>query len=277
MVSDVDEEVHAYDEIELAQLENLRFELENAIARPASPPGFAGGSVAPARQTYKKPTVEMTDLLDRLQKHVTKLVGEEPWPPAENEAWSNHALSYAVGRVEAWTGIDKEILRDVARRVNTSAGLQPWKRVDGTVWDDLLYVLPKLRKLDKDGSTAELVGELHIQYPDVMSEIGLQATSKKGNTNNAKTRKRAKTPGLTRKQKDLLDYLHAGGTQAEAATHFERTPGAISSMRSRIRKKTDELQKAKGRSLNLRNAVPLRDDYGPTEKSGGQTRRQRKR
>ena len=91
-----------------------------------------------------------------------------------------------------------------------------------------------------------------------------------------KTRRRRKQTGLTTKQKALLDFLKAGHTPAQAARHFDRSPGAIAQMRERIRDKAAEIKKQTGRSIDLRKAGSLRDDYGPTGKSGGRTRRQRK-
>ncbi|MGB2987159.1 MAG: hypothetical protein WBE26_14915 [Phycisphaerae bacterium] len=103
-----------------------------------------------------------------------------------------------------------------------------------------------------------------------------QSGSEKQKKRRPRRRKQSKHAGLTKRQKMVLDYLNDGHTQAEAARHFDVTPGAISQMRGRIRQRIKELNTAGGRSVNFRDVTSLQSDYGPTGKNCRRAQRQRK-
>jgi hypothetical protein len=90
--------------------------------------------------------------------------------------------------IEDRTGIARDTIEDLARRLPTAIGAQPHVRRGAPVhneaerrserpvierWPDLRPLLRDLRRLDRDGTTRELIRELQVQLPDFCRDIGL--------------------------------------------------------------------------------------------------------
>jgi len=95
-------------------------------------------------------------------------------------AYWEHPLVWLCERLEERLGIDRNELEIAAGRLNTTLGLrgmEPLPAPDGTVADkgqpDWLWMLPRFKELDRDGSTAGLWEKLRSDYAAVLIEAGL--------------------------------------------------------------------------------------------------------
>jgi len=99
-------------------------------------------------------------------------------------AYWEHPLVWLCERLEERLGIDRNELEIAAGRLNTTLGLrgmEPLPAPDGTVADegqpDWLWMLPKFKELDRDGTTASLWGKLRNDCAVVLIEVGLMPVS----------------------------------------------------------------------------------------------------
>ena len=159
---------------------------------------------------------------------------------AEDDALANHPLEDAVERIEQVTGIARDDLREASLRLSSSIGLKAWpkhpplkhaKRVEVRVsemddspaaptelrYRDLLWILPRLRNLDHDGTTNELLREIWAAHRSTASEAGLPGPSE--------------TPPFT-----------AGGAQDGKGQRQKRTVPKVAEMRAKAQHLYDLIQ-----------------------------------
>ncbi len=92
---------------------------------------------------------------------------------AEDDELANHPIEYAFTWIEHRTGISHGDLLATALRINTSMGLEYWKsqRPGKPERPDLTWVPVRLRKLDADGGTQQLMAELRDRFPTKMDAL----------------------------------------------------------------------------------------------------------
>lgn len=112
--------------------------------------------------TTTQPDLELVVILKRLGLRTT-------W----GEEYDTHydALWNAIRWICERTGLDQFDLDEAAYRLNTDMGLAPWRKSTGdkAEYRDLRSILPKLKELDRDGSTARLIAE----RPDIAQLVNL--------------------------------------------------------------------------------------------------------
>ena len=107
-------------------------------------------------------------------------IRNERFTPEESAAYSHHPLLWLCGQLEERLGIKREDLETAAYRLTSILGLRRMKPLpapDGTVGDegqpDWLWMIPKFKELDRDGTTARLWQTLLDNFPNVLVEAGL--------------------------------------------------------------------------------------------------------
>jgi hypothetical protein len=102
--------------------------------------------------------------------------------PKESAAWWHHPLRWLCREVEERLGIEREDLEIAAYRLTSELGLRgmgPLIAPDGTPDDDdkgqpyWLWMLPKFKELDRDGTTARLWQGLLEKFSAVLVEAKL--------------------------------------------------------------------------------------------------------
>jgi len=123
--------------------------------------------------------------------------------PKESAAWWHHPLRWLCRELEERLGIEREDLEIAAYRLTSELGLRrmgPPIASDGTPDDDdkgqpdWLWMLPKFRKLDRDGTTARLWRKLLDDCPAVLVEAGLAPAGKKKQREGSGRKKRRGAP-----------------------------------------------------------------------------------
>jgi len=141
----------------------------------------AARTVEPAVSANELRTVdspELVHIFSRLARHwramIERLEDKGELTEAEDEAQWNHPIEHLFRRIEEMTGISRNNLADAAWRINTPMGLGAWKRQTKQIsYPDLLWILPKLKDLDRDGSTLRLLAELWNLDSEVATEAKL--------------------------------------------------------------------------------------------------------
>lgn len=116
-----------------------------------------------------QPNLELVEILKRLGLRTT-------W----GEDYDTHydALWEVIRWICDRTDLDRCDLDDAAYRLNTAMGLAPWKKQTGdeAEYRDLRFIPPKLKELDRDGSTARLIAE----RPDIAELVDLPSKPSRG-------------------------------------------------------------------------------------------------
>jgi len=126
------------------------------------------------------------DLWNRIHK--------ERYTPEESAAYWRHPLRWLCRQLEERLGITRENLEIASYRLRSELGLRGMKPLvapNGKVDDDdrgqpdWLWMLPKLKELDRDGTTARLWQTLLADFPHVLVDAGLApaATKEQGEGN----------------------------------------------------------------------------------------------
>ena len=107
-------------------------------------------------------------------------IRNQRYTPEESAAYWRHPLRWLCRRLEEILGIPRQDLETAAYRLNSELGLRemaPLRAPDGTVGHegqlDWLWMPPKFRELDRDGTTARLWQTLLHDSLDVLVDAGL--------------------------------------------------------------------------------------------------------
>lgn len=127
--------------------------------------------------------LELVEILKRLEAHRRaaheQTYGNPPWTREQSDAYWYHPLVRACEWLEQRVGISRHDLEHAAFRLTTPLGLRgmdpltgPGGRTDAGQ-PDLLWMIPKFRELDQDGTTVRLWQSLVEKYPAILEEAGL--------------------------------------------------------------------------------------------------------
>ena len=118
---------------------------------------------------------EAFDLWNRLHEEA----GSQEAREARTAYWW-HPLQWLCRELEERLGIEREALETAAYRLNSTLGLrgmEPFPAPDGTIADkgqpDWLWMLPKFKELDRDGTTARLWKQMQGDYAVVLNEANV--------------------------------------------------------------------------------------------------------
>jgi len=128
--------------------------------------------------------LELVDILKRLGAHRRAVHGQTygnpPWTREQSDAYFCHPLVRACEWLEQRVGISRHDLEDAAFRLTTPQGLRgmdpltgPGGRTTDAGQPDLLWMIPKFRELDRDGTTARLWELLVEDYPAILANAGM--------------------------------------------------------------------------------------------------------
>ena len=167
---------------------------------------------------------ELVEILKRLGAHRQRAwkqtYGKEQWTREESDEYWRHPLLWACKWLEQRLGIKREDLEVAALRLNTPLGLRGMDDLPGPNGTtdkgqpDWLWMVPKFRKLDRDGTTAKLWQSLQEDYPEVADEDATtesQTLGPNGAMATEENAKRAQSDGepKVRTVGDLLDLARA--------------------------------------------------------------------
>ena len=115
-------------------------------------------------------------------------IRNERFTPEESRAYWDHPLPWLCEQLEQRLGIDRNDLETAAYRLTSKLGLREMpplpRRPDGTVGDkgqpDWLWMIPKFKELDRDGTTGWLWQTLLDNFLNVLVEAGLAPAGKTG-------------------------------------------------------------------------------------------------
>lgn len=143
----------------------------------------------PLRQEeHESDSPELVEILQKLAAHrraeYERTYGNPPWTHEQADAWWYHPLARACDWLEDRLGISRHELELAAIRLTTPQGLKgmdPLTGPDGRTTNpgqpDLLWMIPKFRELDRDGTTARLWKLLVEKYPAILANAGFEDTN----------------------------------------------------------------------------------------------------
>lgn len=140
--------------------------------------------------------LELVEILKRLGAHHRKVheqtYDHPPWTHEQSAAYWHHPVVWVCKWLEQRLAIDRDELMTAAFRLTTPQGLrgmapliapdgEPDKEDKGQ--PDWLWMIPKFRELDRDGTTARdstttrLWRQLSEEYPTILVEAGIPVAS----------------------------------------------------------------------------------------------------
>jgi hypothetical protein len=121
----------------------------------------------------KIPTLEdFGPIVKKAHRQFERLRSYRPSEKAD-AAYHNHPLLKVCVWVEENTGITREQVEQAARRLNTDIGLREWKRQNGELRPDCLWMIEKFNALDASGRTEALWHQLKKTDARLLRELGL--------------------------------------------------------------------------------------------------------
>lgn len=158
-----------------------------------------------------QPDLELVEILKRLGLKWGTLrdrLDRDPWLPIvvkeagdDSASMEDYDTFYdALGDVIHWlcerTDVDRWDAWEASYRLSTANGLAPWKKQTGdqAEYRDLRFIPPKLKELDRDGSTARLLAE----RPDIAELVDLLPVHSEGRPTSGATKEDIAMAVLTR-------------------------------------------------------------------------------
>ncbi len=188
-----------------------------------------------------QPDLELVEILKRLGSRLALLADRvracDGDAVLDNETYED-ALWYVCCWVANRTDLEKWDVWHAAHRLDTGIGLAPYKKQTGdkAEYRDLRFIPPKLKELDRDGSTSRLIAE----RPEIAELVDLSPA----------TKHEAKRP--RRKRRAALEPKQLTARQVEIVQLYGECKGDFAEMRRRLgvdRKTVVEIYEAASRKL----------------------------
>lgn len=192
---------------------------------------------------------------DRPDKDV-ETQARKAWDAASRR-FVRHPLLELCRMFEEYTGISRDVLMQAAERINSKIGLRPAEWEGDQPLPDLLWILPKLNELDRDGSTLAILELLHeycSQQGFKPEEVGVLPLHK-GSKRTGKKRKRKRPPRDAPTNKQFEAYaLHLRGLSYSAIG--AQLGISATAAGNRVKGAKAILDRGKGKSVKPKQTMP---------------------